>query len=145
MEGLRIDNIAPSNSAILDLIFPAPAARWQVLRYARWMTGWVDYVIASDDPADRALLEEFRNLAWSYGQLMQFVVADPANINDETAAKMDEAQEAENELQARIAARGKALRDAGHAPADEAAFKAWRASWVPLASHIGNDGPLPRA
>jgi hypothetical protein len=98
--------------------------------------GWVDYVIASDNPTDRALLEEFRNLAWSYGQLMQFIVADPANINEETAAKMDEAQEAENELQARISARGKALRDSGHAPADEAAFKAWRASWVPLAQYV---------
>lgn len=98
--------------------------------------GWVDYVIASDDPTDRALLEEFRNLAWSYGQLMQFIVADPANINDETAGKMDEAQEAENDLQARIAARGKVLRDAGCAPADEAAFKAWRATWVPLAGHL---------
>lgn len=106
---------------------------------------WIDYVIASDDPQDRALLGEFRDLAWSYGQLMQFIVADPANINDETASKMDEAQEAENNLQARIAARGKALRDAGHTPADEATFKAWRATWVPLASHIRSDGPLPRA
>lgn len=106
--------------------------------------GWVDYLIASDDPQDRALLDEFRDLAWSYGQLMQFIVADPANINAETWARMEEAQEAENDLQARIRARALVLRDAGRPPADEAAFKAWRASWVPLASHVANDGPLPR-
>lgn len=106
--------------------------------------GWVDYLIASDDPADKALLAEFRDRAWAYGQLMQFICADPANINDDTAARMDEAQEAENDLQARIHARALVLRDAGRPPADEAAFKAWRASWVPLASHVANDGPLPR-
>jgi len=58
---------------------------------------------------------------------------------------MAEGQEAENALQDRIAARGKALRDAGCAAADEAAFKAWRASWVPLASHLpSGDDPMPR-
>ena len=90
--------------------------------------GWVDYLIASDDPADRALLDEFRDLAWAHGQLMQFIAADPANINAETFARMEEGQEAENALQDRIRARGVALRDAGHVPADEDAFKAWRAS-----------------
>jgi len=107
--------------------------------------GWIDYLIASDDPEDRALLDEFRDRAWAYGQLMQFVCADPANINAGTAARMDEAQEAENDLQARIQARALALRDAGRPAADEAAFRAWRATWVPLASHIASDGPLPRA
>lgn len=110
------------------------------------MTGWIDYLIASDAPEDRALLDEFRDRAWAHGQLMQFITADPANINEETFARMEEGQELENALQARIAARGKALRDAGHAPADEAAFKAWRATWVPLASHLSSDQePMPRA
>lgn len=108
--------------------------------------GWVDYLIASDDPADKALLTEFRDRAWAHGQLMQFITADPANINAETWARLEEGQESENVLQERICTRGKALRDAGQAPADEAAFRAWRASWVPLASHVTtDDGPLPRA
>lgn len=109
------------------------------------MTGWIDYLIASDDPDDRALLDEFRDQAWEHGQLMQHITPDPANINAETWARMEEGQEAENNLQARIAARGQALREAGHAPADEAAFRAWRATWVPLASHLPADGPLPRS
>lgn len=107
--------------------------------------GWVDYIVASDDPVDRALLDEFRNLAWAHGQLMQHITADPANINAETWARMEEGQDAENDLQARIHARALTLRDAGQAPCDDEAFRAWRASWVPLASHIGDDGPLPRA
>lgn len=107
--------------------------------------GWVDYLIASDDPADRALLDEFRNLAWAHGQLMQFIAADPANINAEIYALLDQGQERQNELQTRIHARGEALRAAGRQPCDEAAFKAWRATWVPLASHIlAEDGELPR-
>lgn len=110
------------------------------------MTGWIDYLIASGDPEDMAILAEFRDRAWAHGQLMQFITADPANINAETFARMEEGQELENELQARIAVRGKALRDAGCAPADEAAFKAWRATWVPLASHLPDgDDPLSRA
>lgn len=110
------------------------------------MTGWVEYIIASDDPADRALLEEFRNQAWAYGELMRFMMSDPANIPEEAFARLEQTQEADNELQARIAARGKALRDAGYAPADEAALKAWRATWVPLASHLPTqDGDMPSA
>ncbi|WP_447754280.1 hypothetical protein [Sphingopyxis fribergensis] len=77
---------------------------------------------------------------------MQFITANPANINAETFALMEGGQEAENALQDRIHARGAALRDAGHAPADETAFKAWRASWVQLASHIATeDDSLPQA
>lgn len=98
--------------------------------------GWVDYLIASDDPADRALLDEFRNQAWAYGQLMQHLTADPANINAESYAMLEDGQERENELQDRIRARGEALRAAGCSPCDEAAFKGWRATWVPLVSHL---------
>lgn len=120
----------------------SPVAPVLPLGYAGGMTGWIDYLITSDDPEDKALLAEFRDRAWAHGQLMQFITADPANINAETWARMEEGQELENALQARIHARGVELRDAGHAPADEAAFKAWRATWVPLASHLlPNDGP----
>lgn len=110
------------------------------------MTGWIDYLITSDDPADKALLAEFRDGAWTHGQLMQFIAADPANINAETFARIEERQEAENALQDRIHARAVELRNAGHAPANDAEFKAWRATWVPLASHLpSDDEPMPRA
>lgn len=110
------------------------------------MSGWIDYIIASDDPADLALLAEFRDRAWAHGQLMQFITADPKNITSETFEQLTEEQELQNALQDRIHARGVKLRDGGHAPADEAAFKAWRASWVPLASHLPTDDePISRA
>ncbi len=108
--------------------------------------GWIDYLIASDDPNDRALLDEFRNEAWAHGQLMQHITADPANINAESCALLEEGQERQKELQARILARGEALRATGCQPCTEAAFKAWRARWVPLASHLPSDGAgIPRA
>lgn len=110
------------------------------------MTGWIDYIVASDDAADKALLAEFRDRAWAHGQLMQYIAADPANINAETFAKIDAEQELSNDLQARIHARGTALRDAGRPPADDAAFKTWWASWAPLASHLPSvDGEVSRA
>jgi len=109
------------------------------------MTGWIDYLIASDDSADRELLDEFRNQAWAYGQLMQHLTADSANINAESYAMLEEWQARENLLQDRIWARGEALQAAGQQPCDETAFKAWRASWVPLASHRpSEDGEPPR-
>ena len=110
------------------------------------MTGWIDYIIASDDPVDRALLDEFRNQAWAYGQLMQHLTADPANINAESNAMLKEEQARETELQDRIWARGEALRAAGCSPCDEESFKSWRATWVPLASHLpSDDSEFPRA
>lgn len=109
------------------------------------MTGWIDYLIASDYPADRELLDEIRNQAWAYGQLMQHLTADSANINAVSYAMLEEGQERESVLQDRIRARGEALQTAGQQPCDEAAFKAWRASWVPLASHLpSEDDELPR-
>ena len=51
--------------------------------------GWVDYLIASDEPADKALLDEFRDRAWAHGLLIQFIAADPANINAEALARME--------------------------------------------------------
>lgn len=57
-----------------------------------------------------------------------------------------EGQERENELQDRIRAGGEALRAAGCSPCDEEAFKSWRATWVPMASHLrSDDGEFPRA
>ena len=107
--------------------------------------GWIDYLIASDDPADRALLDEFRNQAWAYGQLMQHLTADPANINADSYAMLEGGQERENQLQDRIRARGEALRAAGRQPCDEVAFRAWRASWVSLAGHLPSEGgDIPR-
>lgn len=124
----------------------SPVALEPPTDYNARMTGWIDYLITSDDPEDKALLGEFRDRAWAHGQLMQFITADPANINAETFARLEEGQEAENALQDRIHARGVALRDAGHVPADEAVFKEWRATWVPLASHLPpDDEPMPRA
>lgn len=103
--------------------------------------GWVDYLIASDDPADKALLAEFRDRAWAHGQIMQFITRDPANVNADTFAQLTEEHELSNALQDRIHARGVELKEAGRRPADAAAFRAWRASWVPLASHVPTDIP----
>ena len=95
--------------------------------------GWIDYLITSDDPVDKALLAEFRDRSWAHGQLMQFITADPTNIDTETFARMEEEHQG-SALRRRIPARGLELRDAGYALTDETAFKAgaqhgcaWRA------------------
>jgi len=67
------------------------------------MTGWIVYLIASDDPTDRALLDEFRNQTCAYGPLMQHLTVDFANVNAESCAMLEEEGERENELQSRRA------------------------------------------
>ena len=86
------------------------------------MTGWIDYIIASDDSVDKALLDEFCDQARAYGQVMQHLTADPANINAEDNAMLENGQARQTELQDRIRARGEALRAAGYSPCDEETF-----------------------
>ncbi|MBE1526877.1 hypothetical protein GGC65_001333 [Sphingopyxis sp. OAS728] len=38
------------------------------------MTAWIDYLIASDDPIDKALVDEHRVRSWAYAQTMQWIV-----------------------------------------------------------------------
>jgi len=80
------------------------------------MTAWIDYLIASDDPADKALLDEHRARSWAYAQTMQWVVGRDGPEAD-AFERLRQENDLANELQSRIHARGLELKDAGAVPA----------------------------
>ncbi|MHA4836458.1 hypothetical protein [Sphingopyxis sp. MSC1_008] len=105
------------------------------------MTGWVEYLINSQDPADKALLGEHRARLWAYAQTMQWVVARDA-IEADAFEHLQQENDLANELQGRIHARGLALKDAGAKPASAEQVAAWNASWVPLVSNLPEERAL---
>lgn len=97
--------------------------------------GWVGYLITSDKPADEALLDEHRARSWAYAQTIHWI-AGRDGVGADAFNRLRQENALVNELQGRVHARGVKLQAAGHAPANEAAFKAWRAAWVPWASRL---------
>ena len=111
------------------------------------MTAWIDYLIASDDAADKALCEEFCALSWEHAQTTQWMVTSTANVTEDTLSRISDLHQRSDELQKRIHARALALRDAGGEPAQGEKLDAWVIRWRTLAqTHPDHDAlPLPRA
>lgn len=85
--------------------------------------GWIDYVIASEDPADRALAAEFA-ANWAANQAMQDrVLAD--RPTPEVWRLIEQHRQTTDDLQQRVYARGVALAAAGAQPAGRGVFEAW--------------------
>ena len=103
------------------------------------MTAWIDYLIASDDPADKALLDEHRARSWAYAQTMQWVVGRDGAEAD-AFERLQQENDLVNELQDRIHARGVGLMEAGVPPASAEQIAAWNATWVPLVSNLPEEG-----
>lgn len=103
------------------------------------MTAWIDYIIASDEPADRALIEEYNARTWSHAQLLRWIGVDPARITTDSFARMEEEQKLTDALQQRIHERGAQLQAAGSPPANEQQIAAWEAAWRPLAQNIPDE------
>lgn len=101
--------------------------------------GWIDYILASDNPADKSLVDEHRARSWAYAETMQWIVGNE-NVSAEAFDKLQEENELANELQARIRVRGAELMKAGAKPASEEQVTAWNATWIPLVSKLPNDG-----
>lgn len=99
------------------------------------MTAWIDYLIASDDPADQALMDEHRARSWAYAQTMQWIVGQDG-IKPEAFDKLQQENDLANELQARIHARGVALKASGAPAASDEHVAACNATWVPLVSNL---------
>ena len=102
------------------------------------MTAWIDYLINSDDPADKALLNEHRARSWAYAQTMQWVVGRDGPETD-AFERLQQENDLVNELQDRIHARGVELMEAGVLPASAEQIAAWNATWVPLVSNLQDD------
>lgn len=91
---------------------------------------WIDYLIASDHPADQALATEFRTQSWAMGELAEAASAEmlAASSTEIWIEKMEAQRLVCDELTTRVYARDQELVAAGVAPADEATVaRDWRA------------------
>jgi len=102
------------------------------------MTAWIEYLINSDDPEDKALLDEHRARSWAYAQTMSWVVGRDL-VEADTFERIQQENDLVNELQGRIRARGLKLKDVGADPASAEQIAAWNATWVPLVSNLPDD------
>jgi len=94
---------------------------------------WIDYLIASADPADQALATEFRTQSWAMRELVEAMTAD-LTVGENTASwleKMDDQRRICDGLTKRVFDRAQALVAEGGLPADEAVVASdWRARAV---------------
>jgi hypothetical protein len=94
---------------------------------------WIDYLIASEDPADQALATEFRTQDWAMRELVEAIASD-MRMGEATTGwleKMEAQRRICDELTKRVFDRAQALVAEGALPADEAAVASdWRARAV---------------
>jgi hypothetical protein len=91
---------------------------------------WIDYLIASDDPADQALATEYRTQSWAMRELVEATAAEmtAGQIPAGWIEKMEAQRGVCDELTKRVYERAQVLVAAGASPADEAAVaRDWRA------------------
>jgi hypothetical protein len=110
-------------------------------------TGWIDYVIASDDPADKALVREYAISGWEIGQVIHWLLSQlkKGAVTEEMLAELESIHERTEQVRDRVCKRGQALFAAGAAPADELPSRKWRERFEELSSlvHRDSDPPLP--
>lgn len=108
---------------------------------------WIDYVIASDDPADKALVDEFLASNWSYSQTTQWIVQETATggLDPEMMVQLEREMAAGRAIQERIHARGQALAASGARPADAATADAWHARRRSRCPTLPTEDPMSRA
>ena len=91
---------------------------------------WIDYLIASDDPADQALATEYRTQSWAMRELVEATAAEmtTGQIANGWLERMEAQQRICDDLTKRVYARAQVLVAAGATPADEATVaRDWRA------------------
>ena len=109
---------------------------------------WIDYVIASEDPADKALADEFLARSWAHSQTMQWIMreTESGNLTEAMMEKLAEEIELSRILQERIHHRARQLAESGAAPADAATAAAWHAQRMSLSPTLASDDdPIYRA
>lgn len=105
---------------------------------------WIDYLIASDDPADQALATEYRAQSWAMRELVEATAAEmmAGQIAGGWIEKMEAQRGVCDELTKRVYERAQVLVAAGALPADEAKVtRDWRAraTGIHLAEWPDND------
>lgn len=89
---------------------------------------WVDYLLASREPADHALLDELLARSWAYSEIMQWMMrhAEKGNLTEEMLARTTKKAALCEATQGRIHQRGLELQRAGIKPVGEATAMAWQ-------------------
>jgi 5-enolpyruvylshikimate-3-phosphate synthase len=109
---------------------------------------WIDYVIASEDPADKALADAFLAQSWAHSQTMQWIMreTESGKLTEAMMEKLGEEMEQSRALQERIHYRARQLAEAGAAPADATTAAAWHAQRISLSPTLASDDdPIYRA
>jgi hypothetical protein len=91
---------------------------------------WIDYLIASADPADQALATEYRTQSLAMRELVETTAAEmtAGQIAEGWLEKMEAQRRVCDELTKRVFDRAQALVAGGASPADEATVTSdWRA------------------
>lgn len=109
-------------------------------------SAWIDYLIASDDPADQAMCEEYRALAFENGQRSQWMLEDPSRITQALFEAVEDHYQRSTDLQKRVHARALELEAEGKKAASGAKLETWWSEWRKLAqTHPDHDAPIARA
>jgi hypothetical protein len=91
---------------------------------------WIDYLIASEDPADQALATEYRAQSWAMRELVEATAGEwiAGQAGEGWIEKMEAQRRICDALTKRIFERAQTLVAAGASPADEATVaRDWRA------------------
>src|ERR1700741_2218281 len=93
---------------------------------------WIDYVIASEDPADKALADAFLARSWAHSQTMQWIMreTESGKLTDAMMGKLADDMELSRALQERIYHRARHLAESGAAPADATTAAGWHAQRI---------------
>ncbi|WP_165322333.1 hypothetical protein [Rhizorhabdus phycosphaerae] len=83
---------------------------------------WIDYLIASDDPADQALATEFRTQSWAMRELIDATATgmSAGQFTTDWMERMEAQRRVCDELTKRVFDRAQILLATGSSPADEA-------------------------
>ena len=91
---------------------------------------WLDYLIASDDPADQALATEYRTQNWAMRELVEATAAEmtEGKLAADWLEKMEAQRRVCDDLTKQVFERSQILVAAGASPADAATVaRDWRA------------------
>ena len=91
---------------------------------------WIDYIIASNDPADQALATEYRTQSWAMRELVDVTAAEwtAGQVAEDWLGKMEAQRHICDQLTKQVFERAQVLVAAGALPADEVTVvRDWRA------------------
>jgi hypothetical protein len=108
--------------------------------------GWIEYVIASDEPADKILAREYLASGWESGQITQAILraAKDGSLTEALFDNLAKMEARSRLLVKRVHLRGAELRSSGAPPADRAYAKWWLSRFHALGASICDEDDQQR-